>query len=97
MQRTMEQESTDVDSKESTLAAEAVKLELLHQLEEYTNHQAQQESTESPNTSSRTKRSVIDAPHRVNKDENPRYRRDAQGVLRRVYNWIFAVEEEFNF
>lgn len=87
MQCTMEQKSTDFESKESTLAAENVKRELLDQLEEDINRVAQEESTaESSNTSSRTKRSIIGAPPRQNKDGTPRYRRDARGILRPVYN-----------
>ncbi|OXU18463.1 hypothetical protein TSAR_010777 [Trichomalopsis sarcophagae] len=89
MELTMEQNFTDAETKESTLTSETVKQEFLYQLEENMNQssdQAQQVSTENPGASTRTKRSIISPPARLNKDGTSLYRRDARGILRRVYN-----------
>ncbi|OXU29685.1 hypothetical protein TSAR_007871 [Trichomalopsis sarcophagae] len=68
----MEQNSTAIESNESTMGGETVEPELLHQLED-------------PTTLSRIRRSIINAPSRQNRDGSPRYRQDAKGVQRRIY------------
>ena len=85
--RKMEHESSNTLGNEGR---EASNLELLEQLNgEYVqqDRETEENNNSASESTSRKKRSIINAPPRQNNDGSPRYRRDRNGVLRKVYSY----------